>query len=70
MSTGKPLPCTTQDEASWRTSGGKTGQTTKLPRERTSNKRGIKGNATRENQGRESKIKKDNNEHLTYKDVA
>ena len=70
MSTGKPLPCTTQDGASRRISGGKTGQTKNLPRERTSKKRGRKGAATRANQGRESKIKKDNNEHLTYEDVA
>ena len=43
---------------------------TKRPKERTSKKRGRKGAATRANQGRESKIKKDQNEYLTYEDVA
>ena len=70
MSMGQPPPCPTQDGASQRISGGNTGQTTKLPRERTSKKRGRKGAATRANQVRESKIKKDRNEYLTYENLA
>ena len=70
MSTGQPPPCTMQDGASRRITVGKTDQTTKLPRERISKKKGREGAATRANQGRESKIKKDRNEYLTYEDVA